>query len=351
MFIILIFFFVYPIINIEIKNNKINNDFSLIKKEIYNYNKKEIYNLENQIKFLLKNDSNEINILFHGELIFVKYYIITFIELIFAFLIILYGAYYYIFGLSIQFSLFVFYNIILIYDYFKSKEDYEEGKSFRKYLYIFTFSIFSGNIISFIIYNIDKKTKSLYIFMKIIYGCIFGFFLFKSFIYYYLILINNRINKILYFLTLLISISFGGFTNFFLKKYEFLPCSIVSGSYFIITSIAYIFKQYYADIIFIKKAHINSLMKNVDKEIIYTLLFIQIVLIIICTFYQINHFKNKISEDPYNYKRESLFTTITQSSDNSDNLVDSHIFRETLKSEGVINTNEEEEVFINDQED
>ena len=142
MFIILIFFFVYPIINIEIKNNKINNDFSLIKKEIYNYNKKEIYNLENQIKFLLKNDSNEINILFHGELIFVKYYIITFIELIFAFLIILYGAYYYIFGLSIQFSLFVLYNIILIYDYFKSKEDYEEGKSFRKYLYIFTFQYF-----------------------------------------------------------------------------------------------------------------------------------------------------------------------------------------------------------------
>ena len=49
MFIILIFFFVYPIINIEIENTKINNDFSLIKKEIYNYNKKEIYNLENQI--------------------------------------------------------------------------------------------------------------------------------------------------------------------------------------------------------------------------------------------------------------------------------------------------------------
>ena len=97
-------------------------------------------------------------------------------------------------------------------------------------------------------------------------------FLFKSINYYYFCFKGKIIDKKIYYTFLFPFVIAGSIVNFFLNKLEFLPSSIILGTYFIISSISYILGKYYSDIITIT----NS--EETIKD--YTLFIIHIILII-----------------------------------------------------------------------
>ena len=240
------------------------------------FNKKYILNSHDDINLFLEieanqtdNNSNSSNytnntdniscIYIHGEIVFVKYYILSFLGLFFGFLIILYGSYHYMF--------------ILIIDSIKdSKRIYDEqNNNLPNYLYLYAFSFFSGIILCIFIYE-KEKTTIQYKIIKILYGCILGFFLFKSISYYYFCFKGKIIDKKIYYTFLFPFVIAGSIVNFFLNKLEFLPSSIILGTYFIISSISYILGKYYSDII--KITNSEEAIKD------YTLFIIHIILII-----------------------------------------------------------------------
>lgn len=331
MFFLLLILFICFTLNSQIKEYNIKNDLLLRYEELSNYlfNEKIIVRNKNDIKFFLDfehnqldnisnsskysnntdnstNNSNNSNIYIHGEIIFVRYYLLSFIGLFFGFIIILYGSYYYMLGLTINFGLFLYYFLILIIDTIKdSKRNYDkDNNNLPNYLYLYAFSFSSGILLCIFIYE-KEKIKIQYKVIKILYGCILGFFLFKTISYYYYCFNGKIINNKFYYLFVFLLVFIGAIVNFCLSKFEFLPCSIISGSYFIITSISYILGQYYSDIINITDS------KKEKKD--FTLFIIHIFLIIGSLIHQINYYKMKILENPFLSQRMTF--------NESDNLI------------------------------
>lgn len=362
MFFILSILFIYLISNThEMVNNKNEISFLLLNKKYKYLDDINIFSFNNQTIFNDNNISSNTTMYFNGELIFVKYEMISFIILMCGLFIILYGAYYYILSLTIHFSLSIYYIIILLYNIIFNKE--ETDSELVDYLYFFLVSILTGILLTWIIKMKFSKKEFESKKIKIIYGGIFGFYLFKSIVGYYLSSINDNIAKLIYLFFLLVSIIIGGFLNLisFFGKHSFLPCSILSGSYYIINSISYILKEYYTDLKFMSK-HIED--KNETSTII-TYLVIQILLILGSFFHQIKHINYKLQEDPEYIERYFSVCSNQDTQDIQDNqenedlthlgTIQSNEQDETFKDESKNNENlqdnDDEDEYINDQED
>ena len=357
MHIILLILSIYPILEKSIINN-VKKDLLLLNKDIDN-------NVDNkEYKFKNINDhnfcyfSNDVdnetngNLTFYtnGDSIFIKYYYLSFSSLLCGFLIILYGAYYYILSLIILSTLFIYYIIIILVDSLKQK-NYEKEDNLALYLYLITFSFITGILLS--LYMKSKESnKIIYKILKFLYGNIFGLFLFKTIAYYYFYIINVRISKLQFFLVFALFIFIGGFINLFLTNYEFLLCSTISGSYFIIISLSHILMLNYSDSFILDN---NKEMRSLsDNFTTYTLLVIQALLVIISIIYQINHIKKKKMENPRASTEQSYFCSapdMNASVRNSPNDVKSSInMEETSLRES--NTNfEDDDEYINDQDE
>ena len=177
-----------------------------------------------------------------------------------------------------------------------------------------------------------------------IYGVVLGCFIHKI-IFYYLnfIIINNYNNEyidiydIMYYISyLLFVIPLGIINIFFPDKFAFLPCSTLSGSFYIINNLYFI------------------ITKKKDIEVIITSIIIQIIIIIFSFFYQIFHIKYKESEEKNNYKIENLHirnsginSEIIASKSNQDNAKEQSLLYNDKHNKN--DNNEEEE--IDDQED
>ena len=211
--------------------------------------------------------------------------------------------------------------------------------------------------------NTNKENIYKIKIINLLYGFFFCFSCFKTIIYYYIFFefpidfVEKKIRTLLYFISLIVFISFGGFINFLdlFHKYRYLPCSAVSGSFYIIKGLAYIIGGYFSSILFIKE---NLSFINLKNEILYyslTYFFIQIILIGFSILFQIKYIKFKEIEEPESYmtKENILLSKITNLSISNTKLTkdDEEVVKNKIIDKSVTNEKEEEEEEINEQED
>ena len=274
---LLIIIFIDSIINIELKEIKIQKSFLALKKQfnsknIKNFTKNNLYILTNNINHNQTSANNKTK---NAEELFRKYEHISFIFLFCGSFIMLYGAFYYKLSLIIHFSLFLYYFFILILPDINP----------LLYPFILFFSCISGVLIYKYVSTDDIASIKFKI-QKMIYGGILGCFLHKIIFYYInIFVINQDIGKkyyipfyITYFVFILI---FGVFPFFIPDNLIFLFCSTISSSFYIINNIDCIIYIEYE-----------------KKEKFITSIIIHIIIIILSFFFQIHHIKSKYSEDP-----------------------------------------------------
>ena len=322
-------------INTELKEIKSYNNF-FFKNQFYkkalDKNKSLSFekNIFNNILFSSNStntsNNNGISKIKVAELIFSKYYILSFLLLSIGFFIVSYGGYYYGLGLIIHSTLLLFYILALILP-----------SSGMHYPLLFLFSFISGILIYLSIRTKDIKSVK-YIIQKLIYGLNLGCFLHKTIFFYFNMDDNNH--NYVFILSFCISIPASGIISIFIPElFVFLFCSIISGSSYIINSFNYIIDR-----------------DNSNKETFPTFLIIQIIIVVIFTVYQIYHLKYKKNEDPYlssiekyedKYNQRDSYETNTNQTDETQNELDNS---KSLINCKISNEEEDGEDEINDKE-
>ena len=283
----------------------------------------------------LSNDSIEYNICFlgndtflsFGEIIFIKYEIISYIIVLLGFFIILYGVDYHLLGMIVHFTIFI---------YFFIKDLVELFGNFPSQIYpifLLIFALISGIMISIFLgisNNVSKKDKI----KKIIYGCILGFFLFKTMFYYIIFFspLNTEIYEIFLFIFTLLGAGTGFSMIIFdtLNKYFFISCSSIPGSFYIVKGIGYIIGGYYSDIITSKK----SLKFTDGKGKIVMYLILQILLIIGSFVFQINYINFKI-----NYIENTIYNENSKNSSSNATLLNANSSKISNKNADISQDN------------
>jgi cell division protein FtsL len=207
------------------------------------------------------------------EHIFEYYGILPFIIFTLGCFIILYGAYYNYF-LIMKVTLFLYY-IISIFISFK------EDTIRRDLLFILLFSFISGVLI-YIIYKSQIKFFESHIYIKkIVYGAITGCFL-NQIIFHFIYSFENKLENTSYFISFPILILLFALVNIPIPdKIAFIPCSVVTGLFFIQSGIDNLF---YA-------------LEISGAEKILDIIFL-VIISILAFFYQIYHLNRKKEEVP-----------------------------------------------------
>ena len=347
-------------------NNKETNDKTFIinfindNYNISNPNTSRInYNNQNiTIYNIYYGDSkNNITLLFSNvEHIFIKYKFLTFFLIIFGCFSILYGAYHFMFGYIIHLTFFLYFAILEFFGIFS-----DTINVLTSTLYLFFCFIFSISCSPLL--RTNKKDNKKYIFLKLIHGASFGFSVFKTLSYYYILNFHGikkaEARRLVYFAFSTISIGIGLIFNLFnpFKKYIFLPCSAVSGSYYITKGLSYIVGGYFSQIIAIKENLNFDHLKN-RKEINLTFLFINILLIIFSAIFQIKHIEYKQTEMEEFFTGEELIGNDDSRISNVSNISETNkkeqeaelIEKEPDKEKEEVDEGNED-IEIDDQED
>ena len=280
-------------------------------------------------------DSIKYNICFYGddtflsfgEIIFIKYEIISYIIVLLGFFIILYGVDYHLLGMIFHFAIFI---------YFFIKDLVELFGNFPSQIipiFLLSFALISG-ILIYIFLGSSNIVSKKYKIIKIIYGCILGFFLFKTMFYY--IIFFSPLNTEIYAIFLFIFTLLGAGTGFSmiifdtLNKYFFISCSSIPGSFYIVKGIGYIIGGYYSDIITSKK----SLKFTDGKGKIVMYLILQILLIIGSFVFQINYINFKI-----NYIENSIYNENSKNSSSNATLLNANSSKISNKNEDISQDN------------
>lgn len=166
---------------------------------------------------------------------------------------------------------------------------------------------------------------------------------------------QGRINAVFAMVTIFTLV--GGFLNLFnpFKKFIFLPCAAVSGSWYIIKGAQYLIGGYYSDIVAIKE---NIEFDYVDNrtEYILTYFFIQSFIIIFSIIFQIKHIEYKQTElEGDDLEEETAPPRISNASNASRPSIqeknDPQELIEQNPNESMNKEEEENDNEINDQED
>ena len=293
--------------------------------------------------------------LLRGEKFFVKYYIFSYILIIFGYFLLLYGAYHFSIGIIFHVTLFLFFYVNDILEISLSPK-------INNLIYLYLFLCLIVGISMGIFLNTDKKNNKKYLLLKIFHGCSLGFSFYKLLIIYYIFWWSSAgfdENNSIFFAFSIIFIFLGVLLNIFnpFKQYIFLPASSITGSYYFVKGIKYIIGGYYSENMAIRhKINFNYdyVNKNADKklEIILTYLFLTIILIIFSIFYQINHIKQKQEEmpieiiNPENYEI-SRISDLSRTS----NSIRPEEEKELINTSNQNKTAVEDDDDINDQED
>ena len=253
---------------------------------------------------------------------------------IFGCFIILFGAYYNFF-LIIKFTLFLYYIISI----FIKSENIEITDLKRSLLFVLLFSFISGVLLYIGYKSFLKFFEKHYFIKRIIFGAITGCF-FTEVIFHYVYTFNNNYEENIYYYILpAFIVIFGGLYILIPENIELVPCSVISGAFFI-------------------KSSLDNLLGYSDKKAENIIGLILFIIFIIGTFlYQIYHLKRKKSELPSSVKevqstiRQNLDITVTdeRQSVNSSQMLDKTV-RDNYKG------NEEGDVTmdnnnIDDQDD
>jgi hypothetical protein len=200
-------------------------------------------------------------------------------------------------------------------------------------IFLLSFALISGILISIFLGNSNNVSKK-YNIIKIIYGCILGFFLFKTMFYY--IIFFSPLNTEIYAIFLFIFTLLGAGTGFSmiifdtLNKYFFISCSSIPGSFYIVKGIGYIIGGYYSDIITSKK----SLKFTDGKGKIVMYLILQILLIIGSFVFQINYINFKI-----NYIENTIYNESSKNSSSNSTLLNANSSKISNKNADISQDN------------
>ena len=213
---------------------------------------------------------------------------------IFGCFIILFGAYYNFF-LIIKFTLFLYYIISI----FIKSENIEITDLKRRLLFVLLFSFISGVLLYIGYKSFLKFFEKHYFIKRIIFGAITGCF-FAEVIFHYVYTFNyNYEENIYYILLLAFIVIFGGLYILIPENIELVPCSVISGAFFI-------------------KSSLDNLLGYSDKKAENIIGLILFIIFVIGTFlYQIYHLKRKKNELPSSVKevqstiRQNLDITVT----------------------------------------
>ena len=213
---------------------------------------------------------------------------------IFGCFIILFGAYYNFF-LIIKFTLFLYYIISI----FIKSENIEITDLKRRLLFVLLFSFISGVLLYIGYKSFLKFFEKHYFIKRIIFGAITGCF-FTEVIFHYVYTFNNNYEENIYYYILpAFIVIFGGLYILIPENIELVPCSVISGAFFI-------------------KSSLDNLLGYSDKKAENIIGLILFIIFIIGTFlYQIYHLKRKKSELPSSVKevqstiRQNLDITVT----------------------------------------
>ena len=213
---------------------------------------------------------------------------------IFGCFIILFGAYYNFF-LIIKFTLFLYYIISI----FIKSENIEITDLKRSLLFVLLFSFISGVLLYIGYKSFLKFFEKHYFIKRIIFGAITGCF-FTEVIFHYVYTFNDNYEENIYYYILpAFIVIFGGLYILIPENIELVPCSVISGAFFI-------------------KSSLDNLLGYSDKKAENIIGLILFIIFIIGTFlYQIYHLKRKKSELPSSVKevqstiRQNLDITVT----------------------------------------
>ena len=213
---------------------------------------------------------------------------------IFGCFIILFGAYYNFF-LIIKFTLFLYYIISI----FIKSENIEITDLKRNLLFVLLFSFISGVLLYIGYKSFLKFFEKHYFIKRIIFGAITGCF-FTEVIFHYVYTFNNNYEENIYYYILpAFIVIFGGVYILIPENIELVPCSVISGAFFI-------------------KSSLDNLLGYSDKKAENIIGLILFIIFVIGTFlYQIYHLKRKKSELPSSVKevqstiRQNLDITVT----------------------------------------
>ena len=214
---------------------------------------------------------------------------------IFGCFIILFGAYYNFF-LIIKFTLFLYYIISIFIKY----ENIEITDLKRSLLFVLLFSFISGVLLYIGYKSFLKFFEKHYFIKRIIFGAITGCF-FTEVIFHYVYTFNNNYEENIYYYILpAIIVIFGGLYILIPENIELVPCSVISGAFFI-------------------KSSLDNLLGYSDKKAENIIGLILFIIFLIGTFlYQIYHLKRKKNELPSSVKevqstiRQNLDITVTE---------------------------------------
>ena len=253
---------------------------------------------------------------------------------IFGCFIILFGAYYNFF-LIIKFTLFLYYIISI----FIKAENIEITDLKRSLLFVLLFSFISGVLLYIGYKSFLKFFEKHYFIKRIIFGAITGCF-FTEVIFHYVYTFNDNYEENIYYYILpAIIVIFGGLYILIPENIELVPCSVISGAFFI-------------------KSSLDNLLGYSDKKAENIIGLILFIIFIIGTFlYQIYHLKRKKSELPSSVKevqstiRQNLDITVT---DERQSVNNSQMLDKTVRD--IYKGNEEGDVTmdnnnIDDQDD
>ena len=213
---------------------------------------------------------------------------------IFGCFIILFGAYYNFF-LIIKFTLFLYYIISI----FIKSENIEITDLKRSLLFVLLFSFISGVLLYIGYKSFLKFFEKHYFIKRIIFGAITGCF-FTEVIFHYVYTFNNNYEENIYYYILpAFIVIFGGLYILIPENIELVPCSVISGAFFI-------------------KSSLDNLLGYSDKKAENIIGLILFIIFVIGTFlYQIYHLKRKKNELPSSVKevqstiRQNLDITVT----------------------------------------
>ena len=213
---------------------------------------------------------------------------------IFGCFIILFGAYYNFF-LIIKFTLFLYYIISIFIKY----ENIEITDLKRSLLFVLLFSFISGVLLYIGYKSFLKFFEKHYFIKRIIFGAITGCF-FTELIFHYVYTFNNNYEENIYYYILpAFIVIFGGLYILIPENIELVPCSVISGAFFI-------------------KSSLDNLLGYSDKKAENIIGLILFIIFVIGTFlYQIYHLKRKKNELPSSVKevqstiRQNLDITVT----------------------------------------
>ena len=281
---------------------------------------------------LIEETKNELNSdspkLLIQEKIFYEFNILPYIIILFGCFIILYGAYYNFFFI-IQFTLFLYFLFSIFIKYNEVLT--------RNLLFVLLFS-FISSVLLYIIYRSYTQFIENHIHIKKAFsGAMTGCFL-VLIIFHFIHEFKDIYNKNIYYIVFPILIIIFGVTNAFIPtKFAFIPCSIISGLFFIQLSI-------------------DSLFGNNLSEIerILDIIFF-IILAILTTIFQIYHLKRKEKEKPdilnpiKTYVKKNLDITMDNGQNSGEQKELEEKGRDSIKDNDEVDETQDNQ--INDQDD